>query len=64
MYSKIFANTTMDTTTLIAYVVNCSVCFTIGLIFLLTPAQKTSEGKIVISVKDAEYGEKAGYALK
>lgn len=46
MYSKIFANTTMDTTTLIAYVVNCSVCFTIGLIFLLTPAQKTSEGKI------------------
>lgn len=46
MYSKTFANTTMDTTTLIAYVVNCSVCFTIGLIFLLTPAQKTSEGKI------------------
>lgn len=46
MYSKIFANTTMDTTTLIAYVVNCSVCFTISLIFLLTPAQKTSEGKI------------------
>ena len=46
MYSKIFANTTMDTTTLIAYVVNCSVCFTIGLMFLLTPAQKTSEGKI------------------
>lgn len=40
MYSKIFANTTMDTTTLIAYVVNCSVCFTIGLMFLLTPAQK------------------------
>lgn len=36
----------MDTTTLIAYVVNCSVCFTIGLMFLLTPAQKTSEGKI------------------
>lgn len=36
----------MDTTTLIAYVVNCSVCFTISLIFLLTPAQKTSEGKI------------------
>lgn len=35
----------MDTTTLIAYVVNCSVCFTIGLMFLLTPAQKTSEGK-------------------
>ena len=46
MYSKTFANTTMDTTTLIAYVVNCSVCFTIGLMFLLTPAQKTSEGKI------------------
>lgn len=46
MYSKIFANTTMDTTTLIAYVVNCSVCFTISLMFLLTPAQKTSEGKI------------------
>ena len=45
MYSKTFANTTMDTTTLIAYVVNCSVCFTIGLMFLLTPAQKTSEGK-------------------
>lgn len=36
----------MDTTTLIAYVVNCSVCFTISLMFLLTPAQKTSEGKI------------------
>lgn len=46
MYSKTFANTTMDTTTLIAYVVNCSVCFTISLMFLLTPAQKTSEGKI------------------
>ena len=46
MYSKTFAYTTMDTTTLIAYVVNCSVCFTISLMFLLTPAQKTSEGKI------------------
>lgn len=32
--------------TLIAYVVNCSVCFTIGLMFLLSPAQKTAEGKI------------------
>lgn len=36
----------MDTITLIAYVVNCSVCFTVGLIFLLTPTQKTAEGKI------------------
>lgn len=36
----------MDTITLIAYVVNCSVCFTVGLMFLLTPTQKTAEGKI------------------
>lgn len=46
MHTQTFANTTMNTITIIAYVVNCSVCLTVGLIFLLTPAQKTAEGKI------------------
>lgn len=37
---------TIDLYSLIAYVFNCAVCATIGILFLLTPLRKDKEGKI------------------